>query len=290
MYGNRVIGMFQKLTWSVRRKLIQIAAFGFTNAHLSGFFTGQLYNGKYKKFCAPGLNCYSCPIGALQTIGGTPGRRFSLYVLGFLLAVGVLFGRAVCAFLCPFGLLQELLYRIPLPHKKRESRIKLPRIVRFTKYLLMVILVLFLPPFFAKDALPGAPFFCEYFCPAGTLEAGILMSLLHRELRVLLGRRFVWKLVILGIVLSGCLLSERFFCKYFCPLGAIYGLFNRISILRPRLSMDKCTSCGACQKACPMSIDPRTDTDSVECIRCGCCANACRYGAICHKKFHAGTQ
>ena len=98
----------------LKRKLIQIAAFGFTNAHIPNFLSGKLYTGKWKEFCAPGLNCYSCPaaafacpIGALQAVTGSRKSPISFYVFGLLLAFGVIFGRAVCGFLCPFGLLQE---------------------------------------------------------------------------------------------------------------------------------------------------------------------------------------
>ena len=109
----------------LKRKLIQIAAFGFTNSHIPNFMAGRLYTGKWKEFCVPGLNCYSCPaaafawpIGALQAVTGSRKSPISFYVFGLLLAFGVIFGRAVCGFLCPFGLLQELLAKVPLPKKK----------------------------------------------------------------------------------------------------------------------------------------------------------------------------
>ncbi len=92
-----------KLTNSIRRKLIQIAAFGFSNSHAANFLSGKLYTGRWKQFCNPGLNCYSCPaasfacpVGALQAVSGSMNLNFSFSAAGFLLAAGVLLGRFVC--------------------------------------------------------------------------------------------------------------------------------------------------------------------------------------------------
>ena len=105
-----------KIRQSVKRKIFQIAAFGFSNVHVMNFKGGRIYQGKWKDFCNPGLNCYSCPaasfscpIGALQAVNGSMEFNFSFYVTGLLLAFGVLFGRGICGWVCPFGLLQELL-------------------------------------------------------------------------------------------------------------------------------------------------------------------------------------
>lgn len=109
-----------KISCAGKRKLIQIAAFGFSNMHLENFAGGKIYTGAWKQFCNPGLNCYSCPaaslacpIGAMQAVSGSMNFKFSFYVVGFLLAVGAVFGRFVCGFLCPFGLIQELINKIP---------------------------------------------------------------------------------------------------------------------------------------------------------------------------------
>ena len=117
-----------KFTYEIKRKLIQIAAFGFTNSHVGNFLEGKLYVGKWKQFCNPGLNCYSCPaasfacpIGAMQAVAGSMNYSFSFYVIGFLLALGVLFGRFICGYMCPFGLIQELIHKIP------SKKIKLPK-------------------------------------------------------------------------------------------------------------------------------------------------------------------
>ncbi len=100
------------------RSLIQAAATLLTNIHLPNFFKGGIYQGKGKAVCVPGLNCYSCPaasgacpIGAFQAVVGSSKFAFSYYITGFLILLGVLLGRFICGFLCPFGWFQELLHK-----------------------------------------------------------------------------------------------------------------------------------------------------------------------------------
>lgn len=269
------------LTNSIKRKLIQIAAFGFTNSHLGNFKGGNLYTGSWKKFCNPGLNCYSCPaaslacpIGALQAVSGSMNFQFSFYVVGFLLAVGVLFGRAVCGFLCPFGLFQELLHKIPFPKRK------LPKVLRWLKYVILVVFVILLPIVATDYMGMGKPAFCEFICPAGTLEGGIPLLVTNPRLRAVIGKLFSLKAVILVLTIFGCMSIYRFFCKAMCPLGAIYGLLNKVSLYHLEIDQKKCVGCGKCACVCKMDVDPLKHPDSAECIRCGECRDACPVQAI----------
>ena len=261
----------------IRRKMIQVAAFGFTNSHLGNFAAGSIYKGNWKNFCSPGLNCYSCPaagfacpIGAMQGVGGSPKFGLSFYAIGFVMALGVLLGRAVCGYLCPFGLIQELLNKIPSPKKR------IPKPLTYIKYVLLAVLVLLFPVFVTDKFGYGAPAFCEYICPAGTLEGGIPLLLTHPELRMQLGGLFILKAAILVLVVVGCVICCRFFCKIMCPLGAIYGLLNKVSFYRMHVEQTGCVSCGKCRDICPMDINPVAQPDSAECIRCGKCAAACQ--------------
>lgn len=265
----------------IKRKIIQIAAFGFCNPMVQNFFTGKLYKGKWKNFCTPGLNCYSCPaavlscpIGALQAVNGSIDYKFSFYIIGILLAFGVVFGRAICGFLCPFGLLQELLHKIPTP------KIKLPKFFRYVKYLILLFFVLVIPVASTNFAGAADPAFCEYICPVGTLEGGLPMMAAHPELHNSVGVLFAVKVSILVITLVACIFIMRFFCKVLCPLGAIYGFFNRISFIRLKVDKEKCTNCGKCQQVCPMDVDPVKHPNSMECIKCKTCAHSCPVNAI----------
>ena len=265
----------------IRRKLIQIAAFGFTNCHAGNFITGKLYNGRFKNFCTPGLNCYSCPaasvscpIGALLAITGRADLKFSFYVWGFILAIGALIGRAVCAFLCPFGLIQELIALIPV------KKFNLPKPLTYVKYIILALGVIVIPLVLVTTQGSTPPIYCKYICPAGTLEAGIPMLLTHSNLSNSIGPLFYVKLGILIAVILGCVLIKRFFCKLLCPLGAIYGLFNRFALVQLQYDSETCVRCGACESVCPMGIDPKTQFRSMECIRCGRCARVCPKGSL----------
>ncbi len=230
-----------KMNNAIKRKLIQIAAFGFTNSHLGNFAGGKLYTGKWKQFCNPGLNCYSCPaatlacpIGAMQAVAGSMQYNFSFYVVGFLLAAGVLLGRFVCGWICPFGLVQELFYKIP------SRKYRLPKLFTYVKYGILVLFVIVLPVTATNYMGMGKPAFCQYICPSGTLFGGIAMTATHPELRTAAGPLFLLKISILVLTLLACVPVFRFFCKTLCPLGAIYGLLNKISIYHLEVDKQSC--------------------------------------------------
>ena len=271
-----------KITYAIKRKLLQIIALGCSNARLLNFKGGKIYTGKWKQFCNPGLNCYSCPaagfacpIGALQAVNGSMQFSFSFYVTGLLLAFGLLLGRAVCGWLCPFGLLQELIHKIPSPkwHLKKGFL--------YVKYVVLVVFVLILPIAATDYMGMGKPAFCQYICPAGTLEGGLFLLAAHENLRNAIGALFGLKAAILILTLIGCVLVYRCFCWVLCPLGAIYGLFNKFSIFHLTVDSHKCVGCGKCKDVCQMEVDPVKTPDSAECIRCGACADACPTGAVC---------
>jgi polyferredoxin len=214
-------------------------------------------------------------LGALQAVLGAAEYRFSFYVTGLLLGFGALFGRFVCGFLCPFGLLQELLRKIPFYRVK-----KLWRGFLYLKYVLLAALVVGVPLLARNYADLGDPAFCKYVCPAGTLTAGLPLLASNPSLRGAAGGLFALKLVIAAAVVVGCMAVCRFFCKVLCPLGAFYGLFNKVALYRIRLEEKNCTHCGACSKVCKMAIYPSLEPNSPECVRCGDCVRACRFAAL----------
>ncbi len=265
-----------KINQEMKRKIVQVSAFGYSNTYIGNFVSGQIYKGRWKQFCNPGMNCYSCPaarlacpIGAMQAVSGSMNFKLSFYVIGFVLALGVVFGRAICGFFCPFGLIQELIYKIPFPKKK------LWKWLTYVKYVLLAVFVVIMPVTMVNELGMSSPAFCEYICPAGTLEGGIPLLSTHPELRATLGALFSVKACILIITLIGCLSVCRFFCKVMCPLGAIYGLLNKVSIYHMECNKKTCVSCGKCHNICPMDVDPVKNPNSAECIRCGKCVASC---------------
>ncbi|MBZ2174644.1 4Fe-4S binding protein [Schnuerera sp. xch1] len=265
--------------------VFQIISAIITNSYLKGFLKGNIYRGKLKNICVPGLNCYSCPgaigscpIGSLQAVAGTVGYGVSLYTIGFISLIGVLFGRLTCGFVCPFGLFQDIVYKIPIG--KITINRKVDRILRSTKYLILAIPVILLPILLVGQLGISIPYFCKYICPAGTLEGGIPLVLLNEPLRQTIGFLFTWKMIILGIVVISSILIYRPFCKYICPLGAFYSFFNKISFYKYEIDKSKCIDCNICSKSCKMHIEPNRNPNHRECIRCGECVKVCSKKAI----------
>lgn len=272
------------------RLWIQIGFTAVTNGYYKGFAEGRIYTGSLKSFCLPGLNCYSCPgalgscpIGALQAVIASRNFSFSYYLAGFFLMVGAALGRFVCGWLCPFGLIQDLLHKIPLGRK--ITTIRGDRWLRYLKYFILAVFVILLPMFVLDFTGQGEPWFCKWICPSGTLMAGWPLVLLNSWIRQTVGFLFAWKSVILIALIVLSVFLYRPFCRYLCPLGAIYGLFNPVALYRYRIDMKKCTNCGDCQRACKLNICVNETPNSAECIRCGDCIRACRSEAIIRASF-----
>ncbi len=265
-----------------KRRLIQLYAALLFNANLKGFVTGRIYQGPVKNVCTPGLNCYSCPgasgacpMGALQNALSDSGKTVPYYVVGIILLYGLLFGRWICGFLCPFGLIQDLLHKIKTP---KVGKGRVTRVLSYFKYVILVFFAVIFPLVYAGYEFP-LPGFCKYICPAGTLEGavGLLSNPENENMLGMLGPLFTWKFLLMVVFLVGAVFIYRFFCRFFCPLGAIYGLFNRISFVGVKLDKDACTDCGLCVGKCKMDIRRVGDQ---ECIQCGECVSVCPTGAI----------
>lgn len=275
----------KKLSSEGRRNIFQFIWALITNSFAFGFAQGKIYTGKLKTLCLPGLNCYSCPgavascpIGSLQAVISSRNFKFSFYVVGFMVFIGAIFGRFVCGWLCPFGLLQDLLHKIPFP--KKIKTFKGDKLLRNLKYVILLVFVIILPMCLVDITGLGDPWFCKFICPAGTLEGGIPLTVMNESLRKALGFLWAWKFVILVLILVLSVIIYRPFCKYLCPLGGVYSLFNGISVFRLRFDENKCVSCNKCSKVCKMNVDPTKNPDNTECIRCGLCVEACPTNAL----------
>jgi ferredoxin-type protein NapH len=231
----------------------------------------------------PFLNCMgcematgACPIGTLQW--GLIQGRVVLLALGTVLLSAALLGRTICGWLCPFGFISDLFDRISL------RKIKPQPYVSNLRFGLLALI-----PFVS---VWGIPVFCVYLCQSGVIY-GLLPYYLttgQEELRASLatqawlGSLLGFHILSFGLLMIGFIaLSGRWFCRYVCPLGAFYGLFNYISPIKVVHDEDRCTHCGRCTRTCPMAVDLRRGafTDVTGCIRCGRCTTLCRA-----RRFH----
>jgi ferredoxin len=250
-----------------------------------------------KHLCVPVLNCYSCPVGTVacpvgSVIAFAAVRRIPYYVLGFVGLMGVSAGRAFCGWACPFGYLQDWLYRI------RSPKWKLPRAADGLKYVLLVALVIALPLAFGRgeartagdriiQGSKGSYDYCGTICPAGTLEAAVPKLASDPQFRAHVPLRTWSKLAILGVVLGLMVVSRRSFCRSLCPLGGMMALLAGASLLRLRTDPDRCTRCLRCKQVCPTAsrevpvgelaqlAQARGREASAECVLCLDCIRSC---------------
>lgn len=273
------------------RHLIQIVAAFIANSRLWVTPTNPIYKGPLKHICFPGLNCYSCPatpwacpLGALQSVlanmkANLSAGKFNLgfYVLGSIGMVASLVGRMPCAWFCPFGLIQDILFKVRLP------KIEFWRPLSIGRYITLFLLVILLPLLVTDQFGFGQTWFCKYLCPAGTLEAGLPLLIMSPELRSAIGMLFYSKFTIMAIFSIWSMVTTRPFCRAACPLGLIFGFFNKISWLRLRFNSGICVDCHACELICPTGVffaTGRDDINSTKCIRCFRCYSLCPGGAV----------
>ncbi len=266
-----------------KRRLIQLYSALLYNAYLKGFVNGSIYTGSTKALCVPGFNCYSCPgavgacpLGSVQAAVASSGQHIGFYMIGIILLYGLIAGRTICGFLCPLGLIQELLHKIPTP-KLRKSR--LTRAMTYLKYVFLAVFVFAITLYYGLAKGMAVPAFCKYICPAGTVEGamGLLSNPNNEGYFGMLGIFFTRKFIIMLIIGLACVFCYRSFCRFICPLGALYGLFSRIAIVGIKVDPLRCNGCGLCVKTCKMDVRYVGDH---ECIHCGECMDRCPKEAI----------
>ena len=253
----------------VKRKIAQLAALAACNMGISlALKTGLTVPFMYCHGCP--LAAFACPIGAIQNFLGM--RKVPFLVLGILALAFLFLGRATCGWLCPFGALQDLLASLTVKRTgRRPLRHQGPGWTRYLKFLILGATLA------TSYALAG-PTFC-WFCPIGALFAGIPYAIMYSAYG--LGLAFYVHMAILALVLLAALKVPRFWCRYLCPLGAISGLFNKVSVATAQLDLPKCVECHMCLAECPMGLSSLDQIgSSVECILCGRCSEACPVGAV----------
>ncbi|MBF0252452.1 MAG: 4Fe-4S binding protein [Candidatus Omnitrophica bacterium] len=250
-------------------------AFGLiiANLYISVFYRSEIYKGPMKSVCVPFLYChacptanFACPIGTLQHYSAI--RKFPFFLIGHLMIVGLLVGRMACGWLCPFGLFQEVMYKI------KSKKIEIPKVFSYMPYAVLIILAILLPYFTTEH-------WFSKLCPVGTMVAGIPwvawnpINPTTGDPTILPGTVGVlyWsKILLLVGFLYLFVVAKRPFCRYVCPLGLFWSFFNKISIMKLEVS-DGCTKCGICKNKCPEDIKVYEEPNSRDCIRCLDCTS-----------------
>ena len=233
----------------IMRALIQLAAF----VLVPGLFI--------KLFSAFG-SVYTALLNGSFTFAEHGG---SLLLIGLTLLFTLIWGRFFCSFLCSFGAMQDLLWALG----KRVSPIrKVPEavdeVMKLGKYFVLLFVVVGVWTF----AVPGDSVWSPWtvfgaFTSFGTLPA--------KEIVLSVGG------LLLLLTVAGSVLVERFFCKYLCPLGAVFALVSYFRLFKIKRNGEACGSCRLCTQKCSMGI-PLYRTERVcsgECIDCMRCVSAC---------------
>ena len=217
------------------------------------------------------LNCQACelawlgcPIGMLQQY--VIYSRIPLYVFGVLIAFGTALGRAICGWLCPFGLILDMC------NKVCTHQYKPPEWLRYFKYVYLVGVIVL-------AAVTSTIFWCRYLCFGALL--GIIPFWLTWQ--TVSAFWFIYHFIVFTFYLTFSYYTHgRAWCRYFCPLGAIFSLLNPFSLLKRKHDWKWCTQCGLCINACPMGLDPTKDNNwsKVDCIKCGRCVKECKSNAL----------
>ncbi len=214
-------------------------------------------------FCGLAFHCHSCPLALLACPVGVLAQFSALHVfpflaMGTLLAAGAVVGSFVCGWACPFGLLQDLLAKMPFP------KLRVPARLGWMRFAVLAGLVVAVPYAFGEE---HPLFFCRV-CPAGAAEA----ALPNVARQALAGETIAWpgplKLTILVVVLAGAMFAWRPWCRVLCPLGAVYALCNRFSLFFLRFHPERCAGCTECGSVCRGGGRPQVRVDSLVCLRC----------------------
>jgi polyferredoxin len=219
-----------------------------------------------------------CPFGGLESLysvfqsGTFISKIFSgtLILFAVTLILAIVFRRSFCGLFCAFGAMQEFFAK--LGKKLFGKTFIMPKIIdkplRYLKYIILLITVIFA---WITLGLWVAPY--DPWSAYAHLSEGLAS---------------VWAesavgLILLFVTIIGSLLYDRFFCKYLCPMGALYGIIGKISPYKVVRNEEKCINCGICIKNCPVNIDVAhsKEVKTAECINCQTCVLNCpKEGAL----------
>jgi len=235
---------------TIWRRITQIAALALTGEWL---VIGWLRC----PFPVPFVSCTSCPLTEC------PGRYLQIPLIAGILVSSLLGGRLFCGWVCPMGFVEDLLSK--LPRLKAFASRTFTAVDRWLKLLKYPALALVVYLVISLHHVPGRPYpYVVRSSSVFNLEAvttAVGLGAAHYRLRL-------W---VLASVLLLSLLVTRFWCRYLCPLGAILGLFNKLSLFAIRRKREDLPRCGTYPRDCVQHTMPGT----ADCIMCGECVQGC---------------
>jgi ferredoxin-type protein NapH len=259
------------MKFQLKRLYFQIILFFTANLGAVGLKTGFCYPFFYCQACPAATS--ACPIRALENSVYKQSFewRFLVYPLLIIGFLGITTGRAICGWACPIGLLQRGTSRVARKVKKHPIAQKLgkyrgEKYLRYIKYLMLIVFV------FLTSLLIG--FIFTDICPVGML-VGTFPILILNPGKFVPNYFFPVALVIFILFIVLIFSIERGWCRYFCPVGALLGPFNKVSMLHMAVKTEGCLHCNVCSYSCPMGIDVPNMHRDPECILCGKCVTTC---------------
>ena len=277
----------------VARFLVQASVLVFLNARLFGVAP----SGAFVPYLQPSGSPFTVVHGAYESIEiALTHTVFPFMAVAVILATGLVAGRALCAWACPMGLLQDMMQIVPVKRVRLSSsttkQLKDVKYAVFGVSLLWSLYVgskryssaVFAAQYHYEDDYPrwqtsDSPF--AMFSPAATLFAYVPWMALWNPKVLLTGGLIGWvKIILAAACLAAAAVVPRFFCRYVCPLGVCFEPFAKCKVLRIARSKSSTAERfnSVMNEVCPMGVDSR-DTDSryitsSACIHCGRCVAA----------------
>lgn len=180
-----------------------------------------------------------------------------------IIPMTILFGRFFCGWFCSFGFLNDFIYLISSKIFKVKFKVDpmLNKALKYIKYLILAFIVLFMWTIGSTKFDTASPW--DAFAQITQISQGITGNYLG--------------FIILAFILLGAMFIERFFCRYLCPLGAVFSIISKVRIFKINKPTEKCGKCRICTNNCAMGIElyKHDKVRSGECINCLKCIDVC---------------
>ena len=207
---------------------------------------------------------------------GSFSWRYNVSDVALLLAVipvTMLWGRFFCGYLCSFGAIGELVYFLASKIRKKNPVIpkKFDKVLKYVKYAILVLLIIFVWTLGLSIDPSSNPLniFGIVIRPVDLASFKALLSLGG---------------ILLLLIIIGSVFIERMFCRYLCPMGAVFSIISKIRLYKIKRKENSCAGCGVCERKCPMGVELSKISNSAissgECIDCMRCLKTCPSKAL----------